>query len=141
MGMAMEKYVYFRTVADEDDDDAVADAIAIPVGRIVGMNPTSDTALTIWFRSLYSEQGDAQSGSVVIQDSVILNVTQGKTSEVMQTIISAINSNGPLYNDGFIVVADDSTVEFGGAAGSKTAKSISPHITSCGAITVASAVA
>ena len=141
MGMAMEKYVYFRTVADEDDDDAVADAIAIPVGRIVGMNPTSDTALTIWFRSLYSEQGDAQSGSVVIQDSVILNVTQGKTSEVMQTIISAINSNGPLYNDGFIVVADDSTVEFGGAAGSKTAKYISPHITSCGAITVASAVA
>ena len=137
----MEKYVYFRTVADEDDDDAVADAIAIPVGRIVGMNPTSDTALTIWFRSLYSEQGDAQSGSVVIQDSVILNVTQGKTSEVMQTIISAINSNGPLYNDGFIVVADDSTVEFGGAAGSKTAKYISPHITSCGAITVASAVA
>ena len=141
MGMAMEKYVYFRTVADEDDDDAVADAVAIPVGRIVGMNPTSDTALTIWFRSLYSEQGDAQSGSVVIQDSVILNVTQGKTSEVMQTIISAINSNGPLYNDGFIVVADDSTVEFGGAAGSKTAKYISPHITSCGAITVASAVA
>ena len=54
MGMAMEKYLYFRTVADEDDDDAVADAIAIPVGRIVGMNPTSDTALTIWFRSLYS---------------------------------------------------------------------------------------
>ena len=140
MGMAMEKYVYFRTVADEDDDDAVADAIAVPVGRIVGMNPTSDTALTIWFRSLYSEQGDAQAGSVVINDSVVLNVTQGKTSEVMQTIIAAINSNGPLYNDGFIVIADDSTVEFGGAAGSKSAKYISPHISSCGAVTVAAAV-
>ena len=141
MGMAMEKYVYFRTVADEDDDDAVADAIAIPVGRITGMNHTSDTAMTIWFRSLYSEQGDAQSASIVIQDSVVLNVSQGKTSEVMQTIIAAINSNGPLYNDGFIVIADDSTVEFGGAASSKSAKYISPHITSCGAITVAAAVA
>ena len=141
MGMAMEKYVYFRTVADEDDDDAVADAIAIPVGRIVGMNPTSDTALTIWIRSLYSEQGDAQAGSVVIQDSVILNVTQGKTSEVMHTIIAAINSTGPQYSDGFIVVADDSTIEFGGAAGSKSAVYLSPHITSCGAITVAAAVA
>ena len=136
----MDKYFYFRTVADEDDDDAVADSIAIPVSRITGMNPTSDTAITVWFRSLYSEQGDAQAASVVIQDSVILNVTQGKATEVLATLVQAINSN-QLYSDGFIVVADDSTVEFDGDAGSKTAQYLSPHITSCGAITIAPAVA
>ena len=138
MGMAMEKYVYFRTVADEDDDDAVADAIAVPVGRIVGMNPTSDTALTIWFRSLYSEQGDAQSGSVVINDSVILNVNQGKTANVLQTIIGAINATGPQYSDGFIVIADDTTTDFDGTT--RSAVYIDNDITSCGAITVAAAV-
>ena len=139
MGMAMEKYVYFRTVADEDYDDAVADAVAIPVGRITGMNPTSDTAMTIWFRSLYSEQGDAQSGSVVINDSVILNVNQGKTANVLQTIIGAINATGPQYSDGFIVIADDTTTDYDGTT--RSAVYIDSDITSCGAITVAAAVA
>ena len=138
MGMAMEKYVYFRTVADEDDDDAVADAVAVPVGRITGMNPTSDTAITIWFRSLYSEQGDAQSGSVVINDSVILNVSQGKTANVLQTIIGAINATGPQYSDGFIVIADDTTTDYDGTT--RSAVYIDGNITSCGAITVAAAV-
>jgi len=138
MGMAMEKYVYFRTVADEDDDDAVADAVAVPVGRITGMNPTSDTAITIWFRSLYSEQGDAQSGSVVINDSVILNVSQGKTANVLQTIIGAINATGPQYSDGFIVIADDTTTDYDGTT--RSAVYIDSNITSCGAITVATAV-
>ena len=139
MGMAMEKYVYFRTVADEDYDDAVAYAVAIPVGRITGMNPTSDTAITIWFRSLYSEQGDAQSGSVVINDSVILNVNQGKTANVLQTIIGAINATGPQYSDGFIVIADDTTTDYDGTT--RSAVYIDSDITSCGAITVAAAVA
>ena len=138
MGMAMEKYVYFRTVADEDDDDAVADAVAVPVGRITGMNPTSDTAITIWFRSLYSEQGDAQSGSVVINDSVVLNVSQGKTANVLQTIIGAINATGPQYSDGFIVIADDTTTDYDGTT--RSAVYIDSNITSCGAITVATAV-
>ena len=138
MGMAMEKYVYFRTVADEDDDDAVADAVAVPVGRITGMNPTSDTAITIWFRSLYSEQGDAQSGSVVINDSVVLNVSQGKTANVLQTIIGAINATGPQYSDGFIVIADDTTTDYDGTT--RSAVYIDSNITSCGAITVAAAV-
>jgi hypothetical protein len=138
MGMAMEKYVYFRTVADEDDDDAVADAVAVPVGRITGMNPTSDTAITIWFRSLYSEQGDAQSGSVVINDSVVLNVSQGKTANVLQTIIGAINATGPQYSDGFIVIADDTTTDYDGTT--RSAVYIDGNITSCGAITVAAAV-
>ena len=39
MGTAMERYLYFRTVADEDDDDAVADCIALPARQIVPCNP------------------------------------------------------------------------------------------------------
>ena len=59
----------------------------------------------------------------------------------MHTIIGAINATGPQYSDGFIIVADDSTIEFGGAAGSKSAVYVSPHITSCGAISITAAVA
>ena len=52
-------------------------------------------------------------------------------------IVRAING-GP-HNDGLIVVADDSTVEFGGAAGSKTAVYLDSDIVTMGAVTVAAA--
>ena len=47
MGTAMERYLYFRTVADEDDDDAVADCIALPARQIVAMAPSAAGTVTI----------------------------------------------------------------------------------------------
>ena len=134
----MDKYFYFRTQADQDADDGIDDSLCLPVRQIRGMNPTSDTALTIWFDSVYNTYtgGDAE---VVISDSVILNVTQGKTQEVLETLIRVINSSYPAYTDGFITVADDSTVEFGGAVGSKSAVYLDSDIATMGAITIAAA--
>ena len=138
----MDKYFYFRTQADQDDDDGIDDSLCLPVRQIRGMNPTSDTALTIWFDSVYNTYtgGDAE---VVISDSVILNVTQGKTQEVLETLIRVMNSSYPAYTDGFITVADDVTTTYltssAGADETVLGQYLSGHITSCGAITIAAA--
>ena len=106
----MEKYLYFRTQADQDNDDGMDDSVYVKASSITGLVPTSTTALTIFFETVKNQPGHAgASGDEIIRDSVILNCTAGKVKQVMQTIVRAINSSAPLYNDGVIVVADDVT--------------------------------
>ena len=136
----MEKYLYFRAVADQDADDGVADSVYIPARSITGLVPTSTTVLTIFFESFNNEAGNGTDDENVISDSIPLTCTQGKVKEVMRTIVAAINSN-KLYTDGVIVVADDVTTthETSSASADETVvgKYLSPHITACGATTVA----
>ena len=141
MGTAMEKYLYFRTVADEDDDDGdtgssgiAPTSIAIPASTIVGMAPSAAGTLTIWFKSVRNvfTQGDAEE---VLKDSVVLNITTKRLKKVMDAIIQSING-GP-HSDGWIVVADDMTTTYGGAT--VAASYIHKDLTSCGAINLAAA--
>ena len=135
----MEKYLYFRTQADQDNDDGIDDSVYVKASSITGLVPTSTTALTIFFETVKNQPGHAgASGDEIIRDSVILNCTAGKVKQVMQTIVRAINSSAPLYNDGVIVVADDVTTTFADATVS--AQYIDSGITTCGAITVAAAL-
>jgi len=131
----MEKYLYFRTVADEDDDDAVADCIALPARQIVAMAPSADGTITIWFESLYNHQTDG-ADEVVIKDSAVLNVTTHRHKKVLQSIVRSING-GP-HSDGFIVVADDTTTDYDGTT--RLAVYLDKDITSMGAVTVATAL-
>ena len=113
----MEKtnFLYFRQVADMANDGglipgvgtiAAGDtsepgSILIPASSFRYMNPTSDTAITLYFDSVRNE------GQFRPQhDQVTLTVTQGKTQEAMADIMAAINSNP---TDGFTVMADDCT--------------------------------
>ena len=121
----MRKYFYFRNEADEDDDDAAVDSGMVPVANITGLLPTSTTALTVFWKSQKNES---------IQDSVALTCTQGKVKDVIQAMVQVMN-DGP-HSDGITVIADDSTVEFDGAAGSKTAVYFNEHVTACGALSV-----
>ena len=141
MGTAMEKYLYFRTVADEDNDDGdtgssgiAPTSIAIPASSIVGMAPSADNAVTIWFQSVrnFYTQGDAEE---VLKDSVVLNVTAHRHKAVMDSIIRSING-GP-HSDGWIIVADDMTTN--AADATVAANYIHGDLTSCGAINVAAA--
>jgi hypothetical protein len=136
----MEKYLYFRAVADQDADDGLADSIYIPAKRVTGLVPTSTTVLTIFFESVLNEAGNGTDDENVISDSIALTCTQGKVKEVMRTLVAAINSNH-LYSDGVIVVADDVTTthetSLTGADETVVGKYVSPHITACGATTVA----
>ena len=137
----MEKYLYFRTVADEDDDDGdtgssgiAPTSIAIPASKIVGIAPSADNAVTIWFKSARNvfTQGDAEE---VLKDSVVLNITTKRHKKVMDAIIQSING-GP-HSDGWIVVADDMTTTYGGAT--VAANYLHSDITTCGAINLAAA--
>ena len=82
MGTAMEKYLYFRTVADEDDDDAItAGSVLVPVSKITGFYPSNSgqageaaDELTIFFESINNIQ-TAGDNEVVKSDSVLLNIT------------------------------------------------------------------
>ena len=138
----MDKYFYFRTQADQDNDDGIDDSLCLPVRQIRSMNPSSDTAITITFDSVYNTSTDGDN-EVVIGDTVVLNVNQGKTKEVLERLVEVINSSYPAYIDGFITVADDVTTTYltSSAAADETvaAQYIHPDITSCGAITIATA--
>ena len=136
----MEKYLYFRAVTDQDSDDGSDDSIYVPAKRVTSLVPTSTTVLTIFFESVLNEAGNGTDDENVISDCIAITCTQGKVKEVMATIVAAINSNH-LYSDGVIVVADDVTTTHEtsttSADESVVGKYVSPHITACGAPTVA----
>ena len=139
----MEKYLYFRAVADQDADDGSDDSIYVPAKRVTGLVPTSTTVLTIFFESVLNEAGNGTDDENVISDSIAITCTQGKVKEVMSTIVAAINSNH-LYSDGVIVVADDVTTTYltstAGADETVVGKYVSPHITAFGPVVAAGAL-
>ena len=139
--MIIDKYLYFRTQADQNDDDGIDDSLYLPARQIKALVPTSTTALTIFFESINNTYTGG-ANEVVISDSVVLNCTQGKVKQVMETLVRAINSN-KLYGDGTITVADDVTTTYltsaAGADETVNAKVLDAGITTCGAITIAGA--
>ena len=134
MGTAMEKYLYFRTVADEDDDDAAADTLALPARRIVAMAPSADTTITVWFESV-NNMHTSGDNELVLKDSAVITVTAHRHKKVLQSIVRAING-GP-HQSGFITVADDTTTDFDGTT--RAAVYIDNDITAMAAITIAAA--
>ena len=111
----MRKYFYFRTEAAVGDDDDVATSVMFPVENLVGMFPTSDTALTLTFKAVLRNESDGQDGNVVNNDTVILNVNDNAHREVMFAIANAANASGST-KDGVISVADDATDDNNAAA-------------------------
>tara|TARA_R100000030_G_C3160658_1_gene100687 strand:- start:34 stop:432 length:399 start_codon:yes stop_codon:yes gene_type:complete len=128
----MRKYFYFRTEAAVADDDDIARSVMIPVDSLLGMYPTSDTALTVTFTPVNAIMADGQDGAVVNSDKVVLNVNTNAHREVMYAIANAANATGPQYSDGVITVADDATDDNNAAA-----VYLHADITSCGAISLA----
>ena len=136
----MDKYFYFRTVADEDDDDAItADSVMMPVSKLRGVIPsntgaagTSADEVTLYFEPVANESSITDN-DFNIMDSVLLNVTVGQAKNVCKAIAEAVN--GGVHTDGVIVVADDATTDFDGTT--KAAVYLHSGITSCGAVTMA----
>ena len=135
----MRKYFYFRTEAAVADDDDKARSAMIPVERFRGAIPTNSSAgtasniITLFFESAANMAGAGQNGEIIIQDTVVLNVTAGKAKDVLVALAEA--ANGHHHSDGVIVVADDATND-------ANAEAVYLHsgITSCGAITQAAAL-
>ena len=116
--MTENTMLYFRSVADEDNDDGAESAatnltsLLIPASRLRWMNPTSDTLLTLYFDSIKNTQGaDDQADEITIADNVVLTVNTNSHREVMAGIIQAINGS----STGLVVVADDVTTNVAGS--------------------------
>ena len=115
--MAENTMLYFRSVADEDNDDGAESAatnltsLLIPADRLRWMNPTSDTLLTLYFDSIKNTEGaDNQADEITIADEVSLTISSNQHREVMNGIVQAINAS----TTGLVVVADDVTTNVAG---------------------------
>lgn len=138
----MNKFLYFRTVADEANDGVTGlktstpSSFMFPADTLTAMQPTADAAITMYFKPALQGANPASS----LRDTVVLNVTAGKTFEVMSAITDAIASPARGHSDGFIVIADD-VATTDSAVTALNDLAVSPRyahgsITSCGAITV-----
>ena len=128
--------LYFRGVADEDHDDGNCGAatqlssVMLPASRLRWMNPTTDTALTLYFDSIKNIEGaDDQADEITIADSVTLLISSNQHREVMNGIVQAINNS----KTGVIVVADTVTTNTAGTTVDKVF--IHPDITGFGGYT------
>ena len=138
----MNKFLYFRTVADEANDGVTGlktstpSSFMFPADTLTAMQPTADAAITMYFKPALQGANPASS----LRDTVVLNVTAGKTFEVMSAITDAIANPARGHSDGFIVIADDvATTDSAVTALNDLAvlpRYAHASITSCGAITV-----
>ena len=118
----MDKYLYFRGVLDEDNDDGQAGSAAqltsvcLPARNITGIGPGSDATLVVYFKSVRNQPGHAgASGDEIISDSITLAVTTHRHKVVTDAILRAISSTGSM-KDPFIDVVDDCTTIVSGDA-------------------------
>ena len=116
--MAENTMLYFRSVADEDNDDGAETAatnltsLLVPADRLRWMNPTSDTLLSLTFDSIKNTEGaDNTASEVTISDTVALTINSNQHREVMNGIVRAINGN----TTGLVVIADDVTTNVAGS--------------------------
>ena len=133
---AKDVMLYFRGVADEDNDDGATGAatqlssVLLPASRLRWMNPTTDTALTLYFDSIKNIEGaDDQADEITIADSVTLLISSNQHREVMNHLVQAINNS----KTGLIVVADTVTTNVAGSTVDKVF--IHPDITGFGGYT------
>lgn len=131
----MDKYLYFRGVLDEDNDDGQAGSAAqltsacLPARNITGIGPGSDTTVVVYFKSVRNQPGHAGgTGEEIISDSITLLVTAHRHKAVTDAILRAISSTGSM-KDPFIDVVDDCTTIVSGDA-ARTATSIHGDLTS-----------
>jgi len=132
-----EKYLYFRTQADEDNDDGGDDSAVFPLSRLTGMHPTAAAAITLFFEPVIRNNGDGQANDFTNSDSVVLNITEGTAFEVMQDLARRFNGGTKNLNDGWLVVADDMTTLLDDTT--RSAVYVNSNITSCGAISIGAA--
>lgn len=127
-----DKYWYFRSVDDEDDDTGSNTSTMISLDQITGILPTTTTAITMYFKQhtgagdTLTEDGGNRNGYVV------LNVTAGQTENVMRALVSDINAGPRSKSSGVTTIADDSTTDQDGTT--RNPVYIHPGITSCGSI-------
>lgn len=135
--MKIENWLYFRTVADEDDDDGAdgsvnkPTSICIPASAIRQVNPTGTTGVKINIDSVIVNDslGGGMHTRYTGQDTIALTTTIGKAHEVAKALVEVISGNNQ-----FTVIADDMTTN--AADATVAARYFHPDVTGCGNIVV-----
>ena len=129
-----QKYLYFRTEATDANDDATGDSALFPASSLMGMQPPSDTALTLYFKSMVRGSGNEGAGDALVNldnnDTVIVTISANTHLAAMQAIVESINNNN---SSALVVVANDDSDSAEYLSGS--------GISACGVISVAVAYA
>ena len=113
MGIEQEKYLYFRAQATDGDVDGPSDSACFPVSSFMGMQPTSDTLLTMFFKNMVRgsgnlgfDMGESVSAlSLENYDYVQLVVPANTHMVAMKAIAKAIA--GGSRSEPFIVIANN----------------------------------
>lgn len=98
----MDTNLYFRNVADEDDDDDKAASVSIPAGEITGFHMQAATVLRMYYNQ----------DSLTEPNSVFLTIKTGTGLSVMKALIDEMN----VPNGGQRVIVDEAATGFGGEA-------------------------
>ena len=105
--MKKQKYLYFRTDAAIADDDGTGNSACFPLSSLVGMIPTDDNTLTLFFKSMLNFDGDADGANEFVKsDSIALTLSAANTHKA--TIEALVGFFGS-PRDGMLVVGDDET--------------------------------
>ena len=114
--ITMERFLYFRTEATDANDDATGDSACFPASSLMGMQPTADSVLTLYFKSMVrrTPSGNEADDQVNFDnhDRVALNLTTANTHlAAMQAITHAI-ATGVIFGSNatvpiLIIVAND----------------------------------
>ena len=110
-----EVYLYFRTQATLGDDDSSADSMCFPLSRLTAMVPTADDTLALYFKPAIMKEKvqfdhDGDSTTSVKNDYVVCTIGANDHKDAISALsrlFSGAANGGSIYNDGFIVVADD----------------------------------
>jgi len=113
----MEKFFYFRNVSAIADDDGIENSVAYAVSSLIGMFPSSDTALTMTFKNVQRPEGHGNSlvldnaANLPLVDTIVLTTGTNKAKEAMRAIVDKMHE--PVGRDnGFIVIADNVASEY-----------------------------
>jgi hypothetical protein len=124
-----DKFFYFRTITDEDDDESENASLTLPCRRITGILPISTSQITIHFEQGTSQRPHDDDFNGVKHGFVNIAVNSNTSKEVIKAITEAYNSAPP---GGIIVIGDDSTTDVDGST--KAPKYIHKDITGIGLI-------
>ena len=107
-----DKFFYFRTVTDEDNDENINHSLMLPCRRITGILPTSTSQITIHFEQGTTYAPEPESFDGVKHGFVNIAVNSNTSKEVIKAITEAYNSAPP---GGIIVIGDNSTTDVDGS--------------------------
>ena len=86
------KFLYFRTEATDANDDATGDSALFPVSSLMGMQPTGDNSLTLYFKSMLRGSGNEGAADALANldnnDSVVLTLYAANTMILILEVLS-----------------------------------------------------